>query len=288
LELAEEKHAAKTAKEVEKARKAEEKRIQKEEKRKSKAQEPEEDAPKTDLEKADGEVAAAISDPTTIPDTTVAAAEVVDKPDDIAAKDEPIVTKDTAPTETAMEPSLSKPTISTALPDKKDDSPSSPDEPTSPSKADSKGFKNFLNKFKRRSRHEPGSFSVTSPKKPGFLGGHHLTGSKGTEGAEEHPKSSKRLEKSAISAPIPINAEASGAADGGGGAQYSPSISSLSGDEDEQERGRSKRRISGIDDEDEARDAFDEKLAPPPKFSAASEAGSAGSPVRNTHFREEL
>lgn len=69
------------------------------------------------------------------------------------------------------------------------------------------------------------------------------------------------------------------------------SISSVSSDDADATRGRNKSRISLSSDDDdadefeEARDHFDESLAPPPSFGGQAKSAS---PVRETKFQEEL
>jgi hypothetical protein len=75
------------------------------------------------------------------------------------------------------------------------------------------------------------------------------------------------------------------------------SISSLSSDEEEEDHGRGDRgrpisrvsAISGDEEFEEARDTFDERLAPPPSFSVeGNKSLKTGSPVREARFHEEL
>ncbi|KAF2728369.1 hypothetical protein EJ04DRAFT_516662 [Polyplosphaeria fusca] len=159
------------------------------------------------------------------------------------------------------------PTPQVAAQDSEHDSasPASPTSPTSPSKGESKGFKSLLNRFKRRSRHE----------KPGFIGGASLRASSAHSNRDSAPSS-----------PIVADTtEATGPSNSG--RRYSD-VSSLSSRGRSSDRLRSENAASGGTEFEEARDEFDEKLAPPPSFTSndASVAGRKGSPSRDSKFHE--
>lgn len=69
-------------------------------------------------------------------------------------------------------------------------------------------------------------------------------------------------------------------------------VSSLSSDDEEVTRGRPRpERLMSDDtrassDFEEARDHFDEDLAPPPTFTSEVDKGRHGSPVRDSKFHE--
>ncbi|KAF2787766.1 hypothetical protein K505DRAFT_411251 [Melanomma pulvis-pyrius CBS 109.77] len=151
-------------------------------------------------------------------------------------------------------------------------SPTSPTSPTSP-RSDSKGLKSFLNKFKRRSKHSSAS---ADNDKPGFIGGVALRES-----------SSASHQTSVPSSPAPEPTQSSER-------RYSD-ISSISSGRASSERiGRVPQRtvsglsaVSGNTDFEEAKDDFDEKLAPPVSFGTAdAEAARKGSPNRDSKFHE--
>jgi len=245
----EEKAAARTEKEAEKAKHAEEKRIQRE-KRKS-----------TEIPKA--------KEPDTSTTATPATAVGTEhQDDDLYSAPAPVQTTQRDTPEWAKTPDI-KPVPS---------EPTSPTQPTSPSKGDSKGLKSIFSKFKsRRFRQEPGKIS--------FSGGSALTGATSKEQA--NPASTTQHDTTTGTSTYP----------------RSPSISSLSSSDDDavekSRRGRVPKRttsgVSGISavsregEFEEARDHFDDTLAPPPTFT--SEAGGAarkGSPNRDSKFQEIL
>lgn len=145
--------------------------------------------------------------------------------------------------------------------------PTSPTSPTS-SKSESKGLKSFLNKFKRRSKHSSASAETD---KPGFIGGVALRNSESRSRKGSAPASPQ--------VQTPNNDR-----------RYSD-VSSLSSVD---RRGRSPKRtttdlsgVSGPSDPEEARDAFNEDLAPPPSFTTTdADAARKGSPNRDSRFHE--
>jgi hypothetical protein len=150
--------------------------------------------------------------------------------------------------------------------------PMSPTSPTSPTSArtESKGLKGLLSKLKRRSKHEP---SAMTPSEPGFVGGASLN------------HASTSLESS------PLDPEPTHLPDT---EHHYSDVSSISSGDSEGERGRAAVRtptratdtsvLSGGTEFEEARDDFDEHLAPPPTFT--SDTASKGSPTRDSRFRE--
>lgn len=148
--------------------------------------------------------------------------------------------------------------------------------PTSPSKAGSKGLTGLFSKLKRRSKHNPAA------SESGFVGGASLRNSES--------KSHSNQEGSG-SSPVPNhipNMDASGDARDGGHSD----VSSLSSDST---RGRhlertatQESRVSGLSEYEEARDTFNENLAPPPSFGTDLNTRTSGSPARETRFREVL
>ncbi|CAI6341486.1 unnamed protein product [Periconia digitata] len=162
--------------------------------------------------------------------------------------------------------------------------------PTSPqsAKSDSKGIKSLFSKLKRRSKQSnPSASPTTEADKQGFIGGVALRNS------ESHSRRN--------STPASINSGTGGSAL----AQHTTSnrrysdVSSLSADSEASSvRGRSHKRTttSGMDspvpmshgsEYEEARDTFNESLAPPPTFT--SDASSRrGSPNRDSKFIEAL
>ncbi|KAF2842857.1 hypothetical protein M501DRAFT_965657 [Patellaria atrata CBS 101060] len=190
---------------------------------------------------------------------------------------------DTGPDLTADLAVITSPTsdISLSRPDSAEDQVTSPTSPMSPAK-ESKGLKSLLNKLKRRSK-PPADESPNSPSEKSFIGGAALTG---TTGPKESNSSIAEpgVDLSTLSGPAYTSRE--------GGKQSararSPSISSLSSEEED--RGRTGRRVSDVssgEDFEEARDHFDEGLAPPPSFGSLAKE-KTGSPVRDSRFSEDL
>lgn len=182
-------------------------------------------------------------------------------------------------------------------------------DPTSPaSQGSSKGFKSLLNKLKRRSKHAPAADAEgnTKEQEPGFIGGATLRNSVSQPQSQSH--SSKSASEPARES---IDSRISGEADrpkdlshveplyvphvGVVKEERFSDVSSLSGDEDEFSlaRGRSAERVvsgatatSAGESFEEARDHFDEALAPPPAFGSDAEKARKGSPNRESKFQE--
>lgn len=155
--------------------------------------------------------------------------------------------------------------------------PASPTSPTSPKspKPDGKGFKSFLNKFKRRSKHSSAS---ADSEKPGFIGGNALRGSSSTSHHTlVHPS------------PAPEPTESTNCTEPTQGFQrrYSDVSSISSGRASSEGRGRTLSGVSVNTEFEEARDDFDEKLAPPVSFGTGdADAARKGSPNRDSKFQE--
>lgn len=149
-----------------------------------------------------------------------------------------------------------------------EDASTSPTSPTSPSK---KRLTGLFSKLKRRSKATP---------EGGFIGGATLRNSESNSGSK--PES---MDSSVVPNHIPNFS-------GGSGRRHSD-VSSLSG---ESSRGRPMERTltqeskaSKVSSEyEEARDTFNESLAPPPSFPTNVSAKASGSPVRDSRFHEVL
>lgn len=258
---AEEKASSRTEKEAERAKRAEEKRILKEN-RKSK------DTPKPITVEPPATASPTLPVADTGPglSTSVAAAGATTAADN----DDDEIYRDPSPVKRA-------PAFTTQEPQARERIPSEPTSPTSPTKSDSKGFKHLFNKLKRRPKH--------SNPEPGFIGGAALTGaSSGSTGAAPNPSISNPLQQANV---------ANAAVNSNSNPYHSPSVSSLSSEEGD--RGRAvQRRATGVSavskesDLEEARDTFDERLAPPPSFGSDAAEGRRGSPVRDSKFLEQL
>ncbi|OAG00670.1 uncharacterized protein CC84DRAFT_1168728 [Paraphaeosphaeria sporulosa] len=270
---AEEKAAAKQEKAAEKEKKAEEKRLAKEQKRKSR-EAPAEHVPAATGGAALGTAAmsggAATTGTATSPTGDVASPAatrtLVDEdehyPDATRAErtsvEEPVAARAST---TEDEATAARPSTAT------EDASTSPTSPTSPSK---KRLTGLFGKFKRRSKATP---------EPGFIGGVSLRNS------ESNPRSNQEAgDGNVIPNHIP-NAK------GEFGRRHSD-ISSLSADSS---RGRpiertatQESKVSQLSEYEEARDTFNENLAPPPSFPTDVNARNSGSPVRDSKFREVL
>ncbi|CAO2649114.1 Nn.00g100630.m01.CDS01 [Neocucurbitaria sp. VM-36] len=164
--------------------------------------------------------------------------------------------------------------------------PTSPVPSTSP--GSSKGFKSLLHKLKRRSKPSEAD-DKNKEKAPGFIGGAALRSSTSQPTSQAYHESTEGDRPTNLGDVEPT-----------GGPQldedrYSD-VSSLSSDygEGDAVRGRSAERIvSGATvtsegtDFEEAKDHFDEGLAPPPAFSSdADKVKKGGSPNRDSKFHE--
>ena len=160
------------------------------------------------------------------------------------------------PTSAASPPAITSPITSpTKDPDQQQLSP--------------KGHRRFgllLNKFKKKPR-EPGRFESSQKS---FVGGHTLTGSRSN--ASDPPEVAESGQDRVKSVE----------------GRNSPSISSLSSSEDNAAGDAAFVSSAGEESNaeyEEARDAFDERLVPPPKFERQP---ASQSPVRETRFHEEM
>ncbi|KAJ4344837.1 Eisosome assembly protein [Didymosphaeria variabile] len=162
----------------------------------------------------------------------------------------------------ATEDGTSAPRPSTA----KDDSSNSPTSPTSPTK---KRLTGLFSKFKRRSKH-------TS--EPGFIGGATLRNS------ESNPQSNH---ESTHGSPAPNHIPNVNDEDGGHSDVSSLSTHSARGRPMERNVSQ-ESKVSELSNYEEARDTFNENLAPPPSFGTDINARNSGSPVRDSKFHEVL
>jgi hypothetical protein len=276
----EEKNAVKQEKEAEKEKKAEEKRLAREDKRRSK-----EGSKGAGTGAATGAAlgTAALAGGAGAP---VLAAEAASPsshaPEARTEEDDNDLYRDPTPAGHALqasEPELQHEQEVDAT------SPDSPISPTSPT-SERKGIKGFLNKFKRRSKH---SASSAETDKPGFIGGVALQNSTSHSQKDESiPSESRNNSVSHSPHPEPTYTTESH--------RRHSDVSSISADPPPLgDRGRSAQRAStGLSavsapstDPEEARDAFDEDLAPPPTFTTVdSDVGRKGSPNRDSKFRE--
>lgn len=279
----------KQAKEAEKTKKAEEDRLAKEEKRKSRE--------------------ATRAAPTTGPalGTAVVATPATSAPATAGATDgnKDLYEDPTAPTgvsestTAAADSTITAPTRdSTAM------SPSSTD-PTSPtSPTSSKGIKSIFNKLKRRSKHEPTRTAETDGQSTekdntGFIGGASLRASESKSLSSATPSAS-HADASPTSRPTdlgdvePTVVPHLGEPVAGSKVKDDrfSDVSSLVSDDEDLTRGRPRAERVTSDttrassDFEEARDHFDEGLAPPPTFTSEVDKGRHGSPVRDSKFHE--
>jgi len=171
-----------------------------------------------------------------------------------------------------------------------------------------KGFKSLLNKLKRRSKHSPAAEPDESTKEneTAFVGGAALRDSISHVPSQPQPSKSA-IQPNRASTERRMSTEADGSTeashtkpayvphvDNVDGDRYSD-VSSLSSDRDEFDmaRGRLAERVvsggtatSGAENFEEARDHFDEDLAPPPAFGSEVESARKGSPNRESKFQE--
>lgn len=181
-------------------------------------------------------------------------------------------------------------------------SSTNPTSPTSPTS--SKGIKSIFNKLKRRSKHDSAVTTDTDGKttekdNTGFIGGASLRASESRSHSSTTP-SAAHAEASSIARPTNLgdvepttvpHADEPAVAPHVKGDRYSD-VSSLSSDDEELTRGRPRpERLMSDDtrassDFEEARDHFDEDLAPPPTFTSDVDKGRHGSPTRDSKFHE--
>lgn len=197
-------------------------------------------------------------------------------------------TEPSAATEPASEPTTTK--------------MASVEPPLSPTKSEAKGgFRGFLGKLKRRSKPVEPKTDEQGHAMEKFVGGAALTGAS----SSSEPRTSAAATSSAAGATTATagidddaasessfrrHASASSFKRNATDLHSIGSSTSLS-DSDDEDRGRVKgkaRRANASDDEDEfeeARDTFDESLAPPPTYAGQPKSQS---PVRETKFQEVL
>ena len=169
--------------------------------------------------------------------------------------------------------------------------------PTSP-KGDSKVKSWLKGKFTRGSHKKQTTEGIDSENSKPFVGGAALIGpSKSNSSLERRESSVREVALAGRQGPggdvHKLEAGLYSGSEDGGNAKVvkrdsSPSISSLSSGADNA-RGRSDRRRSSSsrgDEFEEARDTFDEKLAPPRTFGSTGRASD--SPVRDSKFQEDL
>lgn len=140
--------------------------------------------------------------------------------------------------------------------------------PTSPTSTSKSGFKGLFNKLRRRSKH---SAATAENEQPGFIARLGRRGSSPSSFRGSQPQSPT----------------ADMTAQPAGNRSYSD-VSSMSSVQSLSEgRSRQVERTATTTTDEEARDGFDEALAPPPTFTTI-EANSAriGSPTRESKFRE--
>ncbi|KAF1845879.1 uncharacterized protein K460DRAFT_338575 [Cucurbitaria berberidis CBS 394.84] len=168
-------------------------------------------------------------------------------------------------------------------------------DPTSPtSQGSSKGLKSLLNKLKRRSRPSDAD-DKSKEKETGFLGGAALRSSTSQPQSSSNTIPTPHQETTEGHRPTNLGDVEPPVVPHQDEDRYSD-VSSLSSDYDEATaiRGRSAERIasgatatSDGGDFEEAKDHFDEDLAPPPAFSSeADKARKGGSPNRDSKFHE--
>ncbi|KAF1945427.1 hypothetical protein EJ02DRAFT_500692 [Clathrospora elynae] len=174
----------------------------------------------------------------------------------------------------------------------------SPDLTSPTSQGSSKGLKSLMSKLKRRSKHSPTTETDdrSKEKESSFIGGVALRSS-----------TSQPQSQSSQSTSLPVRKSTESHRPGNLGdveptyvphvdeGRYSDVSSLSTGDDEEfsEPRGRSTERIvsgatatSGGTDFEEARDHFDEGLAPPPALSSEVDDGRKGSPSRESKFQE--
>jgi hypothetical protein len=151
---------------------------------------------------------------------------------------------------------------------------SSASNPTSPTSPNSKGFKSLLSKLKRRSRPSNAAGATGSDgDKAGFIGGAALRNS----GSHSHSQPSSPAVPTHIpTTKPPAERRLSGVS----------SISSMSsrGRSPNGARAADRDSVSAVSEYEEARDQFNEDLAPPPSFTV--EEARRASPTRDSRFKE--
>jgi hypothetical protein len=177
-------------------------------------------------------------------------------------------------------------------------SETSPTSPTSP-KSESKGIKSLLNKLKRRSK--PASPTDTESK--GFIGGVALRNSESQQSqSQSHPGTTATSPPvNPTHVPTRRDSEVSSIASEPERGRSTERISTISSPQPERtttglsevsdvSRPEMERKTTGysdVSDYEEARDDFNEALAPPPTFTTSEEvAARKGSPSRDSRFHE--
>ncbi|KAL5401738.1 hypothetical protein PMIN03_011248 [Paraphaeosphaeria minitans] len=273
---AEEKAAAKQEKAAEKEKKAEEKRLVKEQKRKSR-EAPAEHVPVATDGEALGTAAmttATVTSPTGDAASPVATRALFDEDDhypdatraERTSAEEPVAARASA---TEDEATAARPSTAT------EDVSTSPTMPTSPPK---KRLTGLFSKFKRRSKATP---------EPGFTGGASLRNSESDPRPHHEATDGTAIPNHIPNSNSNINSNSNREL-----ARRHSDVSSLSGDSS---RGRPMERtatqdsnVSQLSEYEEARDTFNESLAPPPSFPTDVNARNSGSPVRDSKFHEVL
>lgn len=196
--------------------------------------------------------------------TTPAFTSPTTEDDDAVHRDSPSTAIDTAATQNEDRPTTAQDDVV---------SPISAASPTSPTKTGSNRLSGLFSKLKRRSKHN------SSAPESGFIGGATLRNS------ESNPQSRRG---SSHNSPVPGHIPQLNA-----GGNHSD-VSSLSSDSDAG-RGRalertatSESKASKQSEYEEARDTFNENLAPPPSFGTELNTRNSGSPVRDSKFHEVL
>ena len=178
-----------------------------------------------------------------------------------------------------------------------------PTSPTSPTSSKG-GFKSIINKLKRRSKHDSAAATDVAGKSTerdnaGFIGGASLRASESKSHSDTAPSTSnagaspttRPTDLGDVEPTIVPHVDEPTAVPRVKEDRYSD-ISSLSSDDEELTRGRPRpERLLSDDtrassDFEEARDHFDEDLAPPPTFTSEVDKGRHGSPIRDSKFHE--
>jgi hypothetical protein len=169
---------------------------------------------------------------------------------------------------------------------------SSPISPTSP-----KGIKNLLNKFKRRSKHSP---ATAEADKAGFIGGAALRNSESHSQTQSQPGSGTASPIHPTHIPVRRDSEISSASsddDRGHSPEPAPiperttsglsEVSELSKTAPERMTTGQSGAYSDVSEYEEARDDFNDSLAPPPNFTTSDTSSARkGSMSRDSRFHE--
>lgn len=204
-----------------------------------------------------------------------------------------------AETTNATESSTTAPTRESTVTAPSSTEPTSPTSPTS-----AKGIKGIFSKLKRRSKHDSTATTesdgkTTDKDNAGFIGGASLRASESKSHSSTAPSASQ-AEASSTTRPtdlgdveptiVPRLSETATTSEVK--EDRLSDVSSLSSDDEDLSRGRPRQERVTSDttrassDFEEARDHFDEALAPPPTFTSDVQKGRHGSPVRDSKFHE--